>query len=104
MAQPLVMGDKIQGQCAIHQVPNPATGAPQPSPAPLPFSAPLLSGGAAGALTLGGGGLLWWRRRSTTRASAVATVRVMPLAGPDTARSSLTDNLQAALRRAASRK
>ena len=44
MAQPLVMGDKIQGQCAIHQVPNPATGAPQPSPAPLPFSAPLLSG------------------------------------------------------------
>ena len=42
MAQPLVMGDKIQGQCAIHQVPNPASGAPQPSPAPLPFSAPLL--------------------------------------------------------------
>ena len=44
MAQPLVMGDKIQGQCAVHQVPNPASGAPQPSPAPLPFSAPLLSG------------------------------------------------------------
>jgi hypothetical protein len=44
MAQPLVMGDKIQGQCAIHMIPNPATGAPQPSPAPLPFSAPLLSG------------------------------------------------------------
>ena len=44
MAQPLVMGDKIQGQCAIHQIPNPASGAPQPSPAPLPFSAPLLSG------------------------------------------------------------
>lgn len=44
MAQPLVMGDKIQGQCTIHQVPNPATGAPQPSPAPLPFSAPLLQG------------------------------------------------------------
>ena len=42
MAQPLVMGDKIQGQCAIHQIPNPATGAPQPSPAPMPFSAPLL--------------------------------------------------------------
>ena len=48
MAQPLVMGDKIQGQCAIHQVPNPATGAPQPSPAPLPFSAPLLQGLEAG--------------------------------------------------------
>ena len=30
MAQPLVMGDKIQGQCAIHQIPNPASGAPQP--------------------------------------------------------------------------
>jgi uncharacterized Zn-binding protein involved in type VI secretion len=44
MAQPLVMGDKIQGQCAIHQVPNPASGVPQPSPAPLPFSAPLLQG------------------------------------------------------------
>ena len=44
MAHPLVMGDKIQGQCAIHQVPNPASGAPQPSPAPMPFSAPLLQG------------------------------------------------------------
>jgi uncharacterized Zn-binding protein involved in type VI secretion len=44
MAQPLVMGDKIQGQCASHQVPNPASGAPQPSPAPLPFSSPLLMG------------------------------------------------------------
>jgi uncharacterized Zn-binding protein involved in type VI secretion len=37
-----VMNDRITGQCMIHQVPNPATGAPQPSPAPLPFSAPLL--------------------------------------------------------------
>jgi uncharacterized Zn-binding protein involved in type VI secretion len=44
MAQPLVQGDKIQGQCAVHQVPNPASGVPQPSPAPLPFSAPLLMG------------------------------------------------------------
>jgi uncharacterized Zn-binding protein involved in type VI secretion len=43
MAQPLVMGDKIQGQCAVHQIPNPATGAPQPAP-PMPFSAPLLLG------------------------------------------------------------
>jgi uncharacterized Zn-binding protein involved in type VI secretion len=43
MAQPLVMGDKIQGQCAVHQVPSPS-GAPMPSPAPLPFSAPLLTG------------------------------------------------------------
>ena len=43
MAQPLVMGDKIQGQCAAHQIPNPASGAPQPGP-PMPFSAPLLMG------------------------------------------------------------
>ena len=42
MAQPLVQGDKIQGQCPGHQIPNPASGAPQPSPAPLPFSAPLM--------------------------------------------------------------
>ena len=53
MAQPLVMGDKIQGQCAIHQVPNPASGAPQPSPAPMPFSAPLLSG-LESTVTIGG--------------------------------------------------
>lgn len=53
MAKPLVMGDKIQGQCSIHQVPNPASGAPQPSPAPMPFSAPLLSGLEA-TVTIGG--------------------------------------------------
>ena len=40
----MVQGDRITGMCAIHQVPNPASGAPQPSPAPLPFSAPLLTG------------------------------------------------------------
>ncbi|HEX2040928.1 MAG TPA: PAAR domain-containing protein [Acidimicrobiales bacterium] len=38
-----VMGDKIVGSCAIHQIPNPATGAPQPAP-PMPFQAPLLQG------------------------------------------------------------
>lgn len=43
MAQPLVMGDKIQGNCSIHQIPNPASGAPQPGP-PMPFSSPLLMG------------------------------------------------------------
>jgi uncharacterized Zn-binding protein involved in type VI secretion len=52
MAQPLVMGDKIQGQCAIHQVPSPA-GPPMPSPAPMPFSAPLLSG-LESTVTIGG--------------------------------------------------
>lgn len=53
MGQPLVMGDKIQGQCSIHQVPNPSSGAPQPSPAPLPFSAPLLDG-LVSTVTIGG--------------------------------------------------
>jgi uncharacterized Zn-binding protein involved in type VI secretion len=37
------MGDKVNGQCPNHFIPNPATGAPQPSP-PLPFTAPLLQG------------------------------------------------------------
>jgi uncharacterized Zn-binding protein involved in type VI secretion len=35
-----VMGDRVMGTCAIHLIPNPATGVPQPGP-PLPFSAPL---------------------------------------------------------------
>lgn len=39
----VVLGDKITGQCPLHLMPNPATGAPQPSP-PLPFSAPLTLG------------------------------------------------------------
>jgi uncharacterized Zn-binding protein involved in type VI secretion len=43
MAQPLVQGDRIAGQCAVHQVPSPS-GSPMPSPSPLPFSAPLVSG------------------------------------------------------------
>ena len=38
-----VMGDRITATCAVHQVPNPTSGAPQPAP-PLPFSAPLLQG------------------------------------------------------------
>ncbi|MBF6606460.1 MAG: PAAR domain-containing protein [Chloroflexi bacterium] len=43
MALPLVANDQVTGQCAIHLIPNPATGAPQPSP-PLPFTAPLTVG------------------------------------------------------------
>jgi uncharacterized Zn-binding protein involved in type VI secretion len=39
----IVMGDKITGTCAIHQIPNPASGAPQPGP-PMPFSAPITIG------------------------------------------------------------
>jgi len=39
----VIMNDQITGNCPIHQVPNPGTGAPQPAP-PMPFSAPLLQG------------------------------------------------------------
>ncbi len=42
-APAIVAGDQVTGQCPNHLMPNPATGAPQPSP-PLPFSAPLLQG------------------------------------------------------------
>ena len=35
-----VQGDRIMATCAAHQIPNPASGAPQPGP-PMPFSAPL---------------------------------------------------------------
>lgn len=53
MGQPAVVsGDRIQGVCAVHQVPSP-TGAPMPSPAPLPFSAPLLTG-LASTVLIGG--------------------------------------------------
>jgi uncharacterized Zn-binding protein involved in type VI secretion len=40
------MNDRITGTCAIHQVPNPASGAPQPGP-PMPFSAPITIGTVA---------------------------------------------------------
>lgn len=42
-APAIVMGDRITGTCAIHQVPNPASGVPQPGP-PMPFSAPITIG------------------------------------------------------------
>jgi uncharacterized Zn-binding protein involved in type VI secretion len=38
-----VLGDRITATCAIHLVPNPASGAPQPGP-PMPFSAPVTTG------------------------------------------------------------
>jgi uncharacterized Zn-binding protein involved in type VI secretion len=50
MAQPLVMGDKIQGNCAAHQIPSASGTAPAGL---LPFSAPLLSGLEA-TVTIGG--------------------------------------------------
>jgi uncharacterized Zn-binding protein involved in type VI secretion len=42
-APAIVQGDRVTGQCPIHQVPNPGSGAPQPA-APMPFSAPLTLG------------------------------------------------------------
>jgi uncharacterized Zn-binding protein involved in type VI secretion len=42
-APAVVMNDRVMGQCPNHQIPNPATGAPQPAP-PMPFSAPLTLG------------------------------------------------------------
>ncbi len=47
-----VLGDRITGLCAIHQIPNPASGAPQPGP-PMPFSAPVLQGLAPTVLIAG---------------------------------------------------
>ena len=42
MGEPaVVMNDRVTGQCLTHVIPNPVSGAPQPSP-PMPFSAPLL--------------------------------------------------------------
>lgn len=45
-APAIVMGDRITGTCPIHQIPNPASGAPQPGP-PMPFSAPITIGTVA---------------------------------------------------------
>jgi len=47
-----IMGDAVTGACAVHQVPNPATGAPQPAP-PMPFRAPLTTGLATTVLVAG---------------------------------------------------
>jgi uncharacterized Zn-binding protein involved in type VI secretion len=52
MGQPIVSGDQVKATCAIHMMPNPATGAPQPA-GPLPFSAPLTTG-LATQTTIGG--------------------------------------------------
>ena len=43
-APAIVMADKVTGQCPNHLMPNPASGAPQPTPGPLPFSSPLTLG------------------------------------------------------------
>jgi len=58
----IVQADQVSGSCAIHQVPSPSSGAPQPAP-PMPFNAPLLQGlspnvriGGKPAATLGSSG------------------------------------------------
>jgi uncharacterized Zn-binding protein involved in type VI secretion len=63
MGKPIVQGDQVQATCSIHMIPNPATGAPQPSP-PLRFAAPLMTGlsttvtiGGKPAAVLGSGGM-----------------------------------------------
>jgi len=38
-----VFGDRITGTCPLHQIPNPASGIPQPGP-PMPFTAPVTVG------------------------------------------------------------
>ena len=44
MGQPAaVSGDQVNAVCSLHLMPNPASGAPQPSP-PLPFAAPITLG------------------------------------------------------------
>jgi uncharacterized Zn-binding protein involved in type VI secretion len=48
-APAIVQDDRISGTCAVHQVPNPTSGAPQPGP-PMPFSAPLQAGLVASVL------------------------------------------------------
>ncbi|MGO8877157.1 MAG: PAAR domain-containing protein [Acidimicrobiales bacterium] len=47
-----VMGDQITAICGAHLIPNPASGAPQPSP-PLPFSAPVTLGTVSTVLICG---------------------------------------------------
>jgi uncharacterized Zn-binding protein involved in type VI secretion len=58
-----VLGDAIRATCAIHQMPNPTSGAPQPA-GPLPFSSPLTTGlsttvliGGKAAAVLGSSGI-----------------------------------------------
>jgi type III secretion protein J len=81
-------------------------GDPKPAPASAavremrqtPLALPLVSSAGLGALALSGGGLMWWRRR---RAGDGGTAPRAALGAPT--RAQLTDEMQAALRRAASR-
>src|SRR5262245_12458944 len=82
-------------------------GDPKPVPASAPdarekrLDVPLVSSAGLGALALSGGGLLWWRRRRTP-GNAVQAASLQALRMPG--QSKLSDEMQAALRRAASRR
>ena len=66
---------------------------------------PLASIGGVGTLALTGGGLMWWRRRRTPGStSALALPASLPQALRGPAPANLTDEMQAALRRAAVRR
>jgi type III secretion protein J len=78
----------------------PAAAGPQ---ATLSAGAPLMAGTAAGVLFLGGGGLLWWRRRGA-HAEPESTGHTPAGAAPVKKRELATNEMQNALRRAASRK
>jgi type III secretion protein J len=66
------------------------------------LTVPLLAGGGAGALALGGGGLLWWRRRSL--AGLPTLTHSVPAAALPIPGQREREDLQAAFRRAVSRK
>jgi len=89
----------------------PAENLPAEAKAPAPASAPdargkalegpLMSSAGLG-LALGGGGLLWWRRRRTPESAPALPGSLAPaLRGPKA--TNLSDEMQAALRRAAER-
>lgn len=55
MAVPAVQGDMVQGDClpATHKIPNPNSGAPQPNPTPMKYTA-TLADKLAQTVTIGG--------------------------------------------------
>jgi type III secretion protein J len=69
------------------------------------LEAPLMSSAGIGALALSGGGLLWWRRRRTPAGSPLQSLGVsLPPALRSPGKPNLSEEMQAALRRAAERK
>lgn len=84
--------------------PEPAKSSASPSEQrQAALATPLLAGGGVGALALGGGGLLWWRRRRSPAGVPTLTHSV-PAAALQAAGQREREDLQAAFRRAVSRK